>query len=228
MDGADRPSDLDPAFARLREVLAAPDRRGWRRFLRRRREAHLDAVVADGADVFDRASRQRPRLAALAALPLLGAAAVLLVSIARPPTPSRPSAAFPPTPEVEIEVADPDSEPGPVSVPLPHQVWPGEDVIVEESGEVRVGRQRWAVGTAGDVVVIGDWDCDRQTTPAVLRPASGALYVFDGWAALGSPAVARKVADVPGAIEATAVGCGTAMVRTSDGTERSISTEVLR
>lgn len=220
MDGDDRPSDLDLDFARLREVLAAPDRRGWRRVLRSR-----PAGDPDGADDVDVRSRPRPRVAALAALPLLGAAAVLLVSIARPPAPTRLSAPSPRSPAVEIA--------GPVvsldPLPLPQQVWPGEDVtVVEESGEVRVGRQRWTVGAAGDVVVIGDWDCDREPTPAVLRPGSGAFYVFDGWAAPGQPAAARKVADVPLAIAATAVGCGTAMVRTADGAERSIPTEIVR
>ncbi len=219
MDGDDRPSDLDLDFARLREVLAAPDRRGWRRVLRSR-----PAKGPDVADDVDGRSRPRPRVAALAALPLLGAAAVLLVSIALPPAPTRLSTPSPRASAVEIA--------GPATslhtVPLPQQVWPGENVTVEESGEVRVGRQRWTVGAAGDVVVIGDWDCDREPTPAVLRPGSGAFYVFDRWAAPGQPAAARKVADVPHAIAATAVGCGTAMVRTADGAERSIPTEVVR
>ena len=36
------------------------------------------------------------------------------------------------------------------------------------------------------VVVVGDWDCDRLPTPAVLRPSSGTVAVFDGVAgALG-------------------------------------------
>lgn len=232
MDEADRPSDLDPAFARLREVLAAPDRRGWRRFLRSEPGGVGDAGGdADGDADGDPRAPVRPRVAALAALPLLGAAAVLLVSIARPPaaTPApSPARLTPPAPRSpEVEIAAPATGPG--AEPLPQQVWPGEAVTVAgENGEVRVGRQRWAVGAAGDVVVIGDWDCDREPTLAVLRPASGAFYVFDGWAAPGRPATARKVADVPRAIAATAVGCGTATVRTSDGTERRISTEVVR
>ncbi len=219
MDPLGRPSDVDDAFHRLREVLGAPDRRGWRRYLRSRPKADPEPDAE-----LDRPSPRRPRVAALAALPLLGAAAVLLVSIARPPAQIRPMEPISPPPKASTTgpVAAPDA------APVPQQVWPGEEVIVAGGGEIRVGRQRWSVGRAGDLVVIGDWNCDSQPTPAVLRPATGGFYVFDGWAGREQPATARKVADVPRAIAAISAGCGTAVVRTADGTERRIATEVPR
>jgi len=219
MDPLGRPSDVDNAFHQLREVLGAPDRRGWRRHLRSRPKADPEADAE-----LDRPLPRRRRAAALAALPLLGAAAVLLVSIARPPAQVRPVARIPPP--SETSVAGPAA--APEAAPVPQQVWPGEEVTVAGGGEVRVGRQRWSVGRAGDLVVVGDWNCDRQPTPAVLRPATGGFYVFDGWASREQPVKARKVADVPRAIDAIPAGCGAAVVRTADGAERTIATEVPR
>jgi hypothetical protein len=33
----------------------------------------------------------------------------------------------------------------------------------------------------GDVVLVGDWDCDGVATVAVWRPAAGVVFVFEGW-----------------------------------------------
>lgn len=152
---------------------------------------------------------------------------MLLVSIARPSAPIPSSIAKAASSDDDdaaaaVDVASPDP------APLPQQVWPGEEVTMSGNGEVGVGRQRWSVGTDGDVVVIGDWNCDRQPTPAVLRPSTGGFYVFDRWAAPGQPAAARKVTDVPRAVTATAAGCGAVVLRTDDGAERRVATEVVQ
>lgn len=222
MDEPGSSTDIDDAFLRLREVLGAPDRRGWRRHLPRRVPHAVTRAGGEGR------SPTHPRLVVLAALPLLGAAGVLLVSIARPaaPGPIPPSTASTTPSSTSAPIVESSEAPDPAPAPLPQQVWPGAQVAMGEGGEVRIGRQRWSVGTAGDVVVVGDWDCDRQPTPAVLRPRTGGFYVFDGWAAPGEPALARKVVEVPGAVTAVAAGCGSAVVRTTDGRERRITTDV--
>jgi len=49
-------------------------------------------------------------------------------------------------------------------------------------GVVEAADRRWAVGRAGDLVATGDWACGGAHTLAVLRPATGEVFVFDGWA----------------------------------------------
>lgn len=44
----------------------------------------------------------------------------------------------------------------------------------------RDGR-RYAIGAKGDLVVIGDWDCDGEATPAIARPDTGQVVLFDRW-----------------------------------------------
>lgn len=57
--------------------------------------------------------------------------------------------------------------------------------VIEHDG------QRFQLGAVGDVVVVGDWSapdgagCDGLPTPALLRPSTGAIYVFDTWAGEG-------------------------------------------
>lgn len=63
----------------------------------------------------------------------------------------------------------------------------------------RDGR-RYAIGAEGDLVVIGDWDCDGVATPAIARPDTGQVAMFDRWpppeATISeSDASARRVVD---------------------------------
>jgi hypothetical protein len=53
----------------------------------------------------------------------------------------------------------------------------------------RGGGLRFSVGDPGDVVLVGDWDCDGVATVGVWRPGTGEAFVFDGWAAAGGGAL---------------------------------------
>lgn len=46
---------------------------------------------------------------------------------------------------------------------------------------VTIGDTRFALGSAGDSVLIGDWNCDRKGTAVLLQSASGALFHFERW-----------------------------------------------
>lgn len=49
--------------------------------------------------------------------------------------------------------------------------------------EVEAGGRRYRVGQAGDRVLVGDWRCDGDPEPALLRPSTGEVFVFRGWIA---------------------------------------------
>jgi hypothetical protein len=58
-----------------------------------------------------------------------------------------------------------------------------------------VGGHRYAAGVPGDVVAVGRWRC-QGATAAVLRPSSGAVWVFDRWPPPGTRIPGRLVAQV--------------------------------
>jgi hypothetical protein len=73
------------------------------------------------------------------------------------------------------------------------------DRVLIEPPLVEVGTTRYAVGVAGDLVAVGDWDCDRLATPAVVRPSTGEVFVFDTWAERGAQLEVAPLTVVPGA-----------------------------
>ena len=100
-----------------------------------------------------------------------------------------------------------------------------EEPLEIEGGVVRAQGRRWQVATAGDVVLVGDWDCDGTATPAVVRPGSGQVWTFPRWAGsgeAGEEVVAELAGAVPGAVDAVAVevpSAGAAGGRRCDGVE---------
>jgi len=58
---------------------------------------------------------------------------------------------------------------------------------------------RWAIGNAGDLVAIGDWDCDGTPTAVLVDAPSGAAYEFDRWAASDADVAAHPLGTVTGA-----------------------------
>ena len=45
--------------------------------------------------------------------------------------------------------------------------------------------RRYAEGIKGDLVLVGDWDCDDVATPAIVRPSTGEVVMFERWPAAG-------------------------------------------
>ncbi len=50
---------------------------------------------------------------------------------------------------------------------------------------INVGDNWYVAGLTGDQVVVGDWDCDGLSTPALLRPDTGEVFVFSAWPSPG-------------------------------------------
>ena len=75
----------------------------------------------------------------------------------------------------------------------------GETLVVDGS-TVDAGVARWTLGEPGDVVAVGDWDCDGEASAALLRPASGDVFLFATWADLDEPVTVSPADRVPGAV----------------------------
>ena len=73
------------------------------------------------------------------------------------------------------------------------------DALRYADGVLEGGGTRWALGQAGDEVTVGDWSCRGARTVVLLRPSTGDVYRFDGWAVGAVESLtASRVATVPG------------------------------
>lgn len=149
-----------------------------------------------------------------------------------PASPERPGAASPsertapslPSPHATARRSEPGEGAGvaePTGCPTIRETCVPRGVEPQIIGNlVRVENVWYSAGRPGDIVVVGDFDCDGAVTPAVLRTADAALFVFDRWAALGEVVVIPPAALVPGAA-ALAVdregACDAVVVLDTDG-----------
>ena len=107
--------------------------------------------------------------------------------------------------------------------PTPNAVGRGspEGFAGHESGTVlEHGGYLYGVGAPGDFVETGDWDCDGQPTPAIVRPNTGHIVLFDAWPAPGQSISmpVRWEVEAPTGAEAVAQGsCDLLRVYTSAG-----------
>ena len=74
-----------------------------------------------------------------------------------------------------------------------------DGALVYAAGVLSAPGARWAVGQPGDAVVVGDWGCTGARSLALLRPATGDVVRFDGWATAGHNLTGVVVTRVPGA-----------------------------
>jgi tRNA A-37 threonylcarbamoyl transferase component Bud32 len=131
------------------------------------------------------------------------------------------------------EAGEPDTEPA-GGEPVP-PTWPegcavpdpaGPDVdgdgcpdeVVLDGRTARIGSVTVDLGDEGDLVALGDWDCDGTATPALLRPSTGEVFVFPEWS-LREPIEVVAVTVVDGGTDiSTGPGsCPSPVVTTPDG-----------
>ena len=127
----------------------------------------------------------------------------------QPPTVPCPSTAHP-----VVADLDGDGCPGPVSVA-------GNRITVEGA--------TFELGTVGDAVAVGDWDCDGQATPGLVRPGSGEVFLFDRWSAGDDTLTVGPTSIVPGARSVSVAAapdagpCPGALVRLADGSTQPLA-----
>jgi hypothetical protein len=59
--------------------------------------------------------------------------------------------------------------------------WDGTRLTVQLAAS-DPGPHVYELGRPGDLLVVGDWDCDRVDTPALYRPSTGEVLYYDTWA----------------------------------------------
>jgi len=74
-----------------------------------------------------------------------------------------------------------------------------DDPISFADGVLTAGSTRLQVGAPGDQIAIGRWTCGRRTV-TLLRPTTGEVFRFDGWATPGASVPAVALGRVEGAV----------------------------
>jgi hypothetical protein len=93
------------------------------------------------------------------------------------------------------------------------------DIASLAGGVLTVGHDRYSVGDAGDIVLLGRWTCGAASV-AVVRPRDDTVWVFRGWPSPRLPAQAVLAGRVAGAIGARprpAARCDSVEVERTDG-----------
>lgn len=192
------PDDPDPlVLARILDRCAGRERRRPDRWLPR---APTRGITTR------RRGRPSPAAAGVASVVLAVTVAAVLGS-----------STFDDPPSVSTASADPSSS------RTSDRAAPTASVI---DGVVMFDGRRYRVGDSGDLVAVGDWDCDGTSTVAIITSGSDAVQVFDEWATAATPATARTIGHVPGATSISADGtrCGPPRVTTVD--DRTIRVEL--
>ena len=174
----------------------------------------------------ERRQRRPTALAPVLAAVLATLGAVVVVARGESGVPS--SAAEPaPLPATTTTGSFPDPRP-PTPVPTPTMPpdLPSADrpAPAEPTGpppELEHEGARYRVGEAGDRAATGDWDCDGVPTVALLRPSTGAVFVFPAWADAGSALDTPERTRLPGATDLRAAprldGCDDLELTTPSG-----------
>lgn len=127
---------------------------------------------------------------------------------AEPPPPGGSSSAAPGGTVGTGPATGPETGTGPGTAPA---------TVLEHAGV------RYAIGDPGDIVVLGDWDCDGMPTPSVVRRADGSAWVFRRWADGAEVAAADLLGDGLAPVAAVSRkeegGCDVLAITTADGRE---------
>jgi hypothetical protein len=239
-DGAARPT-IEALAASLRAIDEGSGTAGHGRRLTPRRDAVPTAAETPGSPAPPprEAGRRRRASVLVLATVVVGIVAGTALGLLgdRTGSPGAPPRAGS-TPSSSIDTSGPAGGDTPAAAPAP-TTWaavptgcvpepaPDRDGChppVIEGGVVAVGGARWAVGDEADLVVIGSWDCGAVPTPAVVRPATGHVWVYARWATTGADVAARSVARLGAAAQAVAIdegddGCHEIGVVRPDGSQ---------
>jgi hypothetical protein len=185
--------------------------------------ADVDGASPDASPT-DATHRRRRTVATASAAATALVVGLIAAGATASPTPSgRGDDASGPGSDAAAGRAEPEPGAGCVAVPPPAADVDGDgcpEALAVQGHAVTAGDARWTLGEPGDLVTIGDWDCDGVASPAVLRPATGDVFVFPAWAPEGEPATVPAVRTVAGAAAVRAEhgdGCDRLVVEVAGG-----------
>lgn len=119
-----------------------------------------------------------------------------------------------PSSSARVAITPPSTESTTTTSVVAARVWPA---LMDRS---------WTFGDENDLQVLGDWDCDGETTPALVDASTGDVWVIDAWPAPGASAAARYVTtiDLPRSVAAVESDtCDAMRVERTDGGTITVS-----
>lgn len=122
-----------------------------------------------------------------------------------------------PDPDLSTAASGPLLRPAPIGLEAAPS---GEPASLQPGAVLEHGGSRYGIGRSGDFVETGDWNCDGRPTPAIIRPSTGHIVLFDGWPAPGqtiSMPVRWEVDTATGAETVTDGPCDLLRVYTAAG-----------
>lgn len=84
------------------------------------------------------------------------------------------------------------------------------------------GGNQFRLGEPGDIALVGDWHCTGKPIPAVIRPRTREIFIFDEWASASSPLVVDATTQLPPEVDPTTATadpnqCGTMLLARREG-----------
>ena len=131
--------------------------------------------------------------------------ATLLYSTSSPGCPEPTELESHPNPDsntVDADATDPDQATAVHRADIRGNGCP-EPVYIEAPNDhsaaaaVRTSHGKWTVGAPGDLVTVGDWNCDGRATLAGVNPSTGTVSFFASWPHSQHPVMPTHIAHVP-------------------------------
>jgi hypothetical protein len=175
----------------------------------------------------DVSGRRGPRVltlaAAVAGLTAITAGGLGLWASAAGPSP--PRLATTATARTSLPAVSPSTTARTAPTPPP-QPTHAPVVVAAHDGILAVGGVRYRIGQPGDEALAADWSCRGAPRVVVLRPGTGEVYVFTGWARPGRDLTATPAGSVPRGAHLRSrtddAGCAIAVAASPDGTVHPI------
>jgi hypothetical protein len=136
----------------------------------------------------------QPHADAASEVPSAPASSSAPTSPSAPPSGPRVSRPTPPATQPSTSTAPPITRPSCPAASRPAADVDGDGCPESYSvvgAHLAVAGVTYVLGRPGDLTAVGDWDCDGRATPALVRPSTGEVFIFERWADAARPVTVR-------------------------------------